>query len=500
MFKVLLVDDEPLITRGLQALIDWEDYGFEVMHVLENGQDALAYMEEHPIDLLVTDIVMPKMTGLELIEQAKKRQPTLKCIILSGYEEFNYIKKGIGLGIENYLIKPVDEVELEQTIEATSEKLMASHKLYSEEEHILKENVLWRLLHGDIGKEEWEQRISFYPIDKQMAFYAVSIIDFADLTNESTYRETKKMIEQNFQANCVVGANKELVMILAGNHLEEMYEKNDQIVSYLQKCCGGQETFYLAMGDVVERIDDISESYFKARENALYQIVLAPNSLISDKTHIDKYSLLKKQQYYKTEIVKQIHESKEATLEGILSFYAYLSNNEQFLVPAVARKYTIDLVTYIHHSIQDVKHYNHTTAIEKLVQSTNNEQIKAILIDYCNELIDAMQEKDKHRSPIVKDVLDYIHASYAEELSLKTLSQRFHVNSIYLGQLFQKEMGIVFSEYINHFRLEKAKELLKTTHLPAGEIGKRVGYADTAYFYKQFKKYVSVTPTEWRKV
>ena len=117
-----------------------------------------------------------------------------------------------------------------------------------------------------------------------------------------------------------------------------------------------------------------------------------------------------------------------------------------------------------------------------------------------NELFNEINNKSDERSPIVQDVLEYMHQNYDQELSLKTLSQRFYVNSIYLGQLFQKEIGVVFSEYINHYRLEKSKELLKNTHLRAGAIGKQVGYSDTTYFYKQFKRNVGVTPTEWRNM
>lgn len=112
MYKVLLVDDEPLITIGLQALLDWEDDGFEIVSRAESGEEALTYLKEHPVDLLITDILMGEMSGLDLIEEAKKIQPKVKCIILTGYQEFKYIKHGLLLGIENYLVKPVDEEEL----------------------------------------------------------------------------------------------------------------------------------------------------------------------------------------------------------------------------------------------------------------------------------------------------------------------------------------------------------------------------------------------------
>src|SRR5699024_1739725 len=263
LFKVLLVDDEPLITRGLEALVNWEDYGFEVTYISENGLDALQYIQEHEIDLLVTDIVMPKMTGLELIEEAKKVNPELKCIILSGYEEFDYVKRGIKLGIENYLVKPVDELELEQTVHSTSEKLLAANqKNHEEHEDVLKENTLWRLLNGEISKSEWEQRLSFYNIDRTQPYYSVTTLEFSNISGKNIYVETKQKIENEFNAYCVISPNQELIIILYADDAETLVEKNQQIAAFLNHECKDIGMFYMAMGDVVDMMEDIEDSYF----------------------------------------------------------------------------------------------------------------------------------------------------------------------------------------------------------------------------------------------
>lgn len=501
MYKVLLADDEPLITKGLEALIDWEDYGFEIMHISEDGEDALDYIQENPIDLLVTDIIMPKRTGLRLFEEAKKIRPQIKCIVLSGYEEFEYVKQGMILGIENYLVKPVDEDELLKTVQTVSKKLSAVREEVEDTAfHTLKDNTLWRLLNGEINKNEWEQRLSLYGMSSLRPFYNVSTLEFSNVGNQELNVELRKNIESHFSAHCLLSPDQELLIILDGTDPAELYQINQQLAEYLRTNCPEIGTFYLSMGDPVASMEQIGESYFQAREYSLYQICLEPNTVISSQVHVDRQTLLKNQQTYKADLVKRILDSGEEVEDGIELFFQTLTKDTKFLAPAVARKYTIDLIVYIYHSIQDVKHYNHTAAIEKLVYATDLQQIKHILTDYCQELVSAIDHQQDSRSPIVQNVLDYMHAHYNEELSLKTLSQRFHINPIYLGQLFQKEIGVVFSEYINHFRLEKAKELLKTTHLRAGEIGKKVGYSDTAYFYKQFKKHVGATPTEWRNI
>ncbi|GIP31497.1 response regulator transcription factor [Paenibacillus sp. J2TS4] len=499
MYKVLLVDDEPLITKGLQALLNWEDYGFEIIQIAENGKEALEYVNENLIHLLVTDILMPKMSGLELIEEAKKIQPHIKCIILSGYREFTYVKQGMMLGIENYLLKPVDEEELLNTIQAVSQKFYSSSKEVLEAEFTtLKDNTLWRLLNGEINKNEWHERLSLYEMNVAQPHYNVSIIQFENNNNIEVRKSLRSEIERQYLASCLYNPDQELIIIFSGQNEQELYLYNQQLVSVLQNKAIGH--FYLSMGQAVDSMEKLEDSYLFARELSLFQVCLPLNTLISNQVHMNRQKLLNHLQRLKTKMVKRILNAEQSLLEKIEKYYETMKKNKPFLAPAVARKYTIDLVSYIYHSIHDVKHYNHTAAIERLVFAADIKQMKNILLDYCSELMNTIDHQQDNRSPIVQNVLQYMHTHYHNELSLKTLSQRFHVNPIYLGQLFQKEIGVVFSEYINRYRLEKAKELLKTTHLRTGEISKRVGYSDTAYFYKQFKRNVGTTPTEWRNL
>ncbi|CAM4129787.1 response regulator transcription factor [Lederbergia lenta] len=501
MYKVLLVDDEPIITQGLQALLNWEDYGFEVVYIAQDGEEALAYMKENTIHLLVTDIMMPKMTGLQLIEESQKIQSHIKYIILSGYQEFDYVKQGMRLGIENYLLKPVDEEELIKTVQAVSQKLYTSlNRAHDPEFTTLKDNTLWRLLNGEIEKSDWQERLSLYEMSFIQSFYNVSILHFTNDRDMKKSKQLRRYIEENYSATCLYNPDQELIIIFEAEREDILVEYNKKLTWYLEKAYAEIGNFFLSMGKAVTSIEDLEDSYILARELSLYQICLEANMLISDKINIDKQQLLRVQQEYKVEVAKRVLKSEEEIAKGIKQFFGALHVGESYVSHIVVRKYTIDLISYIHHSVQIDKYYNHTSAIEKLVYASNIEQIQEVLQDYCDELIHTIDNQNDTRSPIVQNVLEYMHANYNQELSLKTLSQRFHVNPIYLGQLFQKELGVVFSEYINHYRLEKAKELLKSTHLRAGEIGKQVGYSDTTYFYKQFKKNVGATPTEWRNI
>ncbi|WP_062354054.1 response regulator transcription factor [Bacillus kwashiorkori] len=502
MFKVVLVDDQPIITQGLKALIDWEDYGFEINYIAQDGLEALNYLKTNPVDLLITDIIMPNMTGLELIKEVKIILPQLKCVILSGYQEFDYIKQGLMLGIENYLVKPVDEEELLKTIQTIGEKLSALRDTnLVTESSTMKDNTLWRLLNGEIEKSEWSERLSLYDIELVHPFYNVSILTYENMVDKEISNHIRGYIEQNYPAICLYSPDKELIILFYEDDKQSLLKWNRKLEEAMISNNFSNGAFYVAMGMPVESADELEESYLNAKEKNLLQVYVNENTLIYETVNFDKQNLLKVQQNFKEKMIKQLANLTNHIPTLINDFYYILTKNgREFLSPSIAKNYTIELIAYIHHSLQPDEFTNHAIAIEKIVYASSVEEMKGILDDYCNDLILSIQNQSKQRSPIVQNVLDYIHTHYHQELSLKTLGQRFHINAIYLGQLFQKEVGIVFSEYINRYRLERAKELLKTTNYRAGEIGRQVGYSDTTYFYKQFKKSVGVTPTEWRNI
>jgi two-component system, response regulator YesN len=501
MFKVLLADDEPIITKGLSAILDWEDYGFEIVHTAESGEEALSYIKQYPIDILITDILMGEMSGLDLIQEVTSVRSEIKSIVLTGYQEFEFIKRGLLLGIENYLVKPVDEEELLKTLQAVGRKLKAEAAGGPPQEATtLLDNTLWSFLTGEIDRRDCLERLALYNIEFNQPFYNVSILNIEHYHMSEVVKDVRDLIEENYPALCLYSPNQEIVIIFGGESEEELVKQNQRLVDNLRNQQRGTGLFYLAMGKPVRVMDELEESLMMAREHSSLQLYSEPNVLISDKQVFDRHEGLKRQQEFKENVVKRLMNAEEESLELIDLFFKELTEKSKIISPQVAKKYTFDLISYIHYSLQPDDLSLYTAVVERIVYSSDIGQMRAILMEYCYELILTIHNHVHLRSPIVQNVLQYIHAHYDQGLSLKTLGQQFHVNAIYLGQLFQKEVGVVFSEYLNRYRLEKAKELLKTTHYRAGDIGKKVGYSDTTYFYKQFKKIIGTTPSEWRKI
>jgi two-component system, response regulator YesN len=503
LYKVLLVDDEPLIIEGMKALIPWEDYGLEVAGEACDGTHALKQLQESSFDIILTDIKMPKMTGLELITNCKELNNRTKFIVLSGYQEFEYIKKGLELGIENYLLKPVNEDELINTIENVIEKIKKdTREDRNSASYVLRDNMLWRLLNHDIDEKEWRQRAELYQLSLDKPKLTVAIIQF----DKNAYQDTEALsnarteMENLIDSVCIISPDNDFIVILSGQNEEQQSEKVEKLKAYLQKS-KQFDYYYLSMGCSVSSSSELQKSYDLANELSSYQLILEPNTVITEKLtnrYMEKNSVRQQDflQLAKYILNQEVDSAKSWLDDAFLQF----EQQDCLYPPSVIRQYMIDLVITVQKSATKGIFYPTIRLVELIMKSHSLKDLRRIVEQYIRDLIEACSKQTVQRSSIIQSILDYIHDHYSEELSLKTLSQRFHINSIYLGQLFQKELGIVFSEYINHFRIEKAKELLKNTHQKAGKIGKCVGYSDTTYFYKQFKKSVGVTPTEWRSM
>ena len=179
MYRLLIVDDEPMIVEGLKAYILTADYPFSAVDTASNGREALEQMEKQPPDMLITDIRMPQLDGIGLLSAVREREWGTKVIVLSGYNDFEYVRSMAVLGIENYLLKPVNEEELYATVSATLKKLDNEQALQMKEQlnaDLIRENIINRWLYGSIGENELIERAEFLDFTLEAASYQPCII------------------------------------------------------------------------------------------------------------------------------------------------------------------------------------------------------------------------------------------------------------------------------------------------------------------------------------
>ncbi|QNU06842.1 response regulator transcription factor [Peribacillus butanolivorans] len=495
MYNVFLVDDEPFIIEGMRALVPWEDYGLKVVGEASNGSEAIKKLETCHVDILLTDIMMPIMDGLELISTLKERHPNTKYIVLSGYEEFEYVKKGMKLGIENYLLKPVNEQELISTLENSIEKLEKSTN--NEEAYtILRDNTIWRCLNQDIDAKEWRERVELYSLEFDGQNLAVVLMQISDGEHENS-SFFRNRVEELFQSVCIINPDGELILLVSFNCEDGLKEKLDELNMLFAGYVSGK--YHINVGSFVCSTSELYKSYQRAKELSSYRLVLKESGLITDEL-TKQYTQASLSTSNELDDLKRyiVGSEQEKAFLWIKGAFDEINKSTKKVAPTIIRGFAIEIVTSIQKDVSS--HANDQTVgiVKRILEAYSIGILVDILIDFIEGIFRTLEQKPEHRSPIIQSVVQYIQEHFYEELSLKTLSYKFHINSIYLGQLFQKETGLVFSEYINHLRLEKAKQLLRGTHLKAGIIGKQVGYSDSAYFYKQFKKAVGITPSAWR--
>jgi two-component system, response regulator YesN len=503
MYKVLIVDDEPFISEGLIDTVDWSAYGLEIVGSAEDGEEALERLRQVPVDLLITDISMPVMDGLELIRQARSIAPHLKVIILSGFNEFDFLKEGMRLGIENYLLKPILFEELEATLVGTVDKLNAGkpeHIFGKDEISILRDNVMTRWITGRIAPPELAERTALLGIDLTKPYAAVAIIRLSD-DSEEDLEVVESLLESAGEFVRFRDAEGDHVIVFCMDNAEFGKGNAVKALVHLEKAWESRNSaIRIALGGALP-MSEAGKSYEQARKAQQFFLV------VPDRHFVDYGQLPAASPAFPTDLLdwdaysKPIMAKGKAELFGrIADDFAVIRVAEGSLNPARTKSAAVELIIRMKMEADKLNRAHssmvYKDALDKVMGASTLEGVEEAVKEVSLLAIDSFSGEDM--SPIIKQVLRYIQEHYAEALTLKSLGQQYHIHPNYLGQLFHKQTGDTFADYINKFRIDKAKELLLDSRLKVNEIAKQVGYWEIGYFYKQFKKYVGIVPGEYK--
>lgn len=521
MYKVMLVDDETYMINGLKSIINWEEYGLEITAVAFNGVQALEILDHTPVDIILTDIKMPKMNGLDLISTLKQRDASYKFIILSGYNDFDYLKQALKLGIENYLLKPINVEELSQTLINAMEVIEAERQANIkaiEESFILKNNILNRWATNTISPAELTERAQLLNIDLNCNCYIVCILRIWQ------NKKTEAFEDQNTLRRFVIDAcykalgdilndevfsdvNGDILLFFSGNSQEITYEN----IKKLLQACIDQINYkpavdvFLSVGSIEMDFRSLHNSYFKARELIEYMLILQPNHMINydDKFRFDGQFIKDidiRADYFKNLILSSRREEVDQFIDHIYEKVFSIENTS----PKYIKNLSVELLYIINKVAKEKKMLpsNHHKLIEDIYRNVYDAETKLELIDTIKETalsVMATPDKNAEINPLIQRTIEYIINNISGDLSLKHLSVTFNVNPSYLGQLFKSETGELFTNYLNKIRIEKAIQLLTTSKLNANEIALRVGYVNANYFYTCFKKFTGKYPMDYRR-
>lgn len=508
MHNVFLVDDEPFITEGLFDAVDWPAFGLEVVGSAENGEDALRRIRQMPVDILITDISMPLMNGLDLIRRAREFHPELKAIVLSGYNEFDYLKEGMQLGIENYLLKPINIKELNATLGNAVEKLNSvtvDPLLREHNVQIMKDNTMYRWVTGRISEAEFLERAGLLGISPDAPNGLAAVLRCESARPEDRERAFGRVAEA-FAGNRAVVPFRDIdedIAIVAGLRApEEDKDKLMRTLAELRRTLAAEGVpSRLSFGKAGPLRSRIGTSYEEAKKAQEYFFVYPEKEWI-DYGDTQTFGRAERTEFlldWGTYAKLLVARDKEGLAAAIGDDFERLRSREG-IAPSDLQELAMELIVRFKMELQAIKHAEEPELFSLGFERAKTAADYAGLADAVRLVADRCVDSLARdvRSPVVAQVLGAIQKNYAEEMSLKALGAQYHIHPVYLGQLFQKETGESFTEYVNKFRIEKAKELLKTTGLKVHDIARQVGYWETGYFYKQFKKYVGISPTDYK--
>ena len=524
MMKVVITDDEIQIRKGLRMKVDWEEEGFEIVAEASNGKEALEILKKMDVDLIITDMRMPIMDGVELAKRCHQEFPRVKVIVLSGYSDFDYVKNSMKQGVRDYLLKPVAPDEIVETLRRIRQEVEEEKKSQIETDQMrllvhshlqeVQEQYLLQLVKG-----EWSQ---FNAVTERLRQ-----LQLKELVNENVHVQfvTVEIREQDnrdqlkefwlpFQMLC-----KEIAKEQTGAY--SFHDPNyASMVQFLQII--DSKTPNLT-ADLVEKIQAYVKKYFKLetvigigsvikgipefKTGYISSLLSWSQSQLSSESQVIDQTVTRKAAFdFSPNFEKRLTNAIEnvdlqgftrnlntllggAEQQSVLSF-SFVANRVLFLLGSLAKKYNTET-----QAIQSMI-WNCQQSIWEL---NSQRKVMESLTQLSQFIIENVRNARFSNRKLIESIRHYLDEHYANEISLTTLSELFHINSAYLSETFKAHVGQNFSDYLVTLRMEKAKEFLKDDQLKIIDVANLVGFSNSGYFSTVFKKHVGQTPVEFRK-
>ncbi|MGO5051673.1 response regulator [Lachnospiraceae bacterium LCP25S3_G4] len=537
MYKVLLVDDEVLVRDAIRANINWNGLGFELVGDCENGKEAKEFVDTHPIDVVLTDICMPYVDGMELSKYLFHNYPDTAIIIFSGFEEFEYAKKAIQYQVAEYILKPVTAMELSNVLvelrgklderqkkEQTIDHLRQVYSTYKKNESMIISKALSRLAMGTQETKMCLKELEMLGVKLEAAYYRIVVVELDVYCEMFDVEETLKK-ESAFMAFVVENICNE---IIHSYQIGRAFQTSDNRVCLLVKTNKPKETKGLArcmceeiqrsisthmklsiscgMGSYVDDVSALHTSYESAINALGYRFILGEQTVLDMedlRACLDMDIDIEQELEALPTVVKSANEKElDELFERV---------RKQMIDKLVARNRACFYLQQLFRIISDtlaevgedlelhVEQRNYM--LKKIARSRTYLQAHRDVLQYAHEAmgrLSDMNHSSGHRQAIL--AMDYIKKNYSNcDLSLHSICAYLNISISHFSAIFKEVTGSTFMEVLINIRMEKAKELLKQTTLKNYEIADRVGISDPHYFSVSFKKMTGKTPTEYTK-
>lgn len=528
MYRVMIIDDDAIIRRGLSRNISWEESGFQLVGTAGDGEEGLQlFLQTHP-EIVISDIKMPFLDGLDLSRRLLGISPETKIILLTGYGEFDYAKQALELKVFDYILKPIDFDVLIQTVQRAATVLDNERKVkwqIQESRPLLKQRFLTRLILGKYQSErELFDEAAFLELKILKGCYIAVLVKIDDYQNPEVFsgiaeQEIAKIKLANLCHETL--ANQAEVVDLGGDELAIIFFSDSKPGQTTQDAFEWSESFLfqaneelslsitIGIGSVRHSLLEITDSFREARTALGFRHILGRNQVLTigdtgipnagdptDLPEIREELGLKVKLGLTEEVVKLLNNIEAGLLR------------RQFISLSASQLIGTQLAFLLMQELQDLESENPKVKKEfffercRLIQE--GQTIQDIFIELrrlATEIFEMInQGRENIQAGLIGKAIHFIEENYFQEgLSLTDVARAVHVSPVYLSIMFKKERNINFSSFLTEVRMKKAMELLRSSDLKSYEVSERVGYSNPQYFSVCFKKYTGCSPSEFKK-
>ena len=525
-YSVLLVDDEEDVIQIIMKKMDWESMGFQVAGYAHNGVEALEMAEELQPDVVMTDIKMPYMDGLTLSRKLKELYRTVKIIIISGFDEFEYAKEAVHLEIEEYMLKPVNAVELSDCMERLKETLNREREeklnvqklenYFNDVLPILQTNLFVSLIEGRVEKHDYERFLQAYQVDMKGPLFGCVIFHTSEnhvpegmnplLLSMSVEREIKQRLKNQWHCReFIYMGNTLLILELdAEDKITQITDACDRFCRWAYRIMGAVVT--AGIGTVCDSLYEISLSYERAREAVSYRV------LYGTKRAINIGEIVPKEQ------IKPV-QSEESRMQTL--FRAIRIGDSAEIERAAHGE-----MEKLHKNTETMSQYNHATMeivsgffkfctdnslnfnkisgnmqnIYEKVSQMDESSLTAWIVQMSETISEKLKcARNSSARRLIVEAQNIVQERYMEaDISLDEVCAVLGVSNSYFSSVFKKEAGKSFISYLTDYRMDIAAEMILNTDEKSYTIAEKVGYLDANYFSYVFKKKFGVSPSKYR--
>ncbi|MDB4865889.1 MAG: DNA-binding response regulator [Cohnella sp.] len=553
MYKLILVDDEADVREGVLREIDWEAQGFRVVDVAENGREALEMAERWSPDVVVTDIRMPFMDGLQLSEEIRRLYPAAKIIILTGFDEFEYARKAIHLHVEEFVLKPFSADELTQALakikHRLDEEMAERENLDTLQEHyrrslpLLRELFLGTLVSRKLSEREIREKTAHYDLRilEEDRHFCVSVLHL-DAPSRSDHdqggrppaagsphfaddEELKRFAVRNIaeeivnrqQAGLVFQHNERVILLTVSQQTDSQSDRNDirsRTSAILEEVCQNVDkylklTLTAGIGTVTSRLPDLMDSWADAMTALDYRLLLGGNRVISidDVENRRGPAPVRLDDGQEQAFARCLKVGTFREMEGIVDeMFAPLLDAGSSSTFRDAQILMLQIVTTMLKAAHETDGEfggpwgTGAAALKDATQFGSPQEAKIWVIRTCSELMARIAaDRQTAYHSLVEQAKAFTRENFADSgITISRVCAHLHISAGYFSSIFKRETKMTYMAYLLQTRMDTAKELLLASDLKTFEIAEKVGYADPNYFSFSFKKQVGQSPKDYR--